>query len=156
MLACPLCGYRFDPATEPACRLCPLQGKCAMVCCPACGHTTIDPSRSRLASLFDGFLSRRRQLKQLQDDGGTLAGIPPGSTATVTGFSVDMASIHRERLQAYGLTPGREVTVVRHSPVTVIRVGNSELALEAELARQVHTGPRDHRPARPAPDPSRR
>ncbi len=154
-LACPLCGYRFDPATEPSCRWCPLQGGCAMVCCPACGHTTIDPSRSRLAALFDGYLARRRQAKNAADHAGTLAGIPPGGTATVSGFVGDMAPIHRERLQAYGLVPGREVTVVRHAPVTVIRVGNSELALEVELARQVYVGQRDGPLGTPGRDPSR-
>ena len=38
---------------------------------------------------------------------------------------------------AYGLIPGNWVEVVQHSPVTVVQVENTELALEDELASQI-------------------
>jgi Fe2+ transport system protein FeoA len=43
----------------------------------------------------------------------------------------------RERLQAYGLVPGREVEVIQHAPVTVVRVEHVDLAFEAGIARGI-------------------
>ncbi len=51
-LACTLCGHRFDPAANPACGGCPLSSGCLMACCPACGFSMADPSRSRLARAY--------------------------------------------------------------------------------------------------------
>lgn len=49
-LTCLMCGARFDPRANPACPTCPIHSACTQVCCPECGHTTVDPSQSRLAS----------------------------------------------------------------------------------------------------------
>jgi Fe2+ transport system protein FeoA len=40
-------------------------------------------------------------------------------------------------LQAYGLVPGYWVEVLQHSPVTVIKIEHSEVAMENDLAAQV-------------------
>ncbi len=66
----------------------------------------------------------------------TLLEIPPGSQAQVVDF-YDLSAVQVENLQAYGLAPGHQLQVLQHSPVTVIQIGNTELALEAEIARQV-------------------
>ena len=43
-------------------------------------------------------------------------------------------------LRAYGLVPGHCVRVLQHSPVTVVQVEHTELALEGDLARQIEVG----------------
>lgn len=48
-ITCPMCGFRFNPDEHPGCRSCPLHAGCATACCPRCGHTTINPRRSRLS-----------------------------------------------------------------------------------------------------------
>jgi len=48
-----------------------------------------------------------------------------------------MPSIRRAHLQAYGLIPDDWVRVVQHSPVTVIQIDQTELALENSLASQI-------------------
>jgi Fe2+ transport system protein FeoA len=55
----------------------------------------------------------------------------------VVGFSGDFPAERRTILQAYGLVPNYKVRVLQHSPVTVIQVDNTELALEKELARGI-------------------
>jgi Fe2+ transport system protein FeoA len=40
-------------------------------------------------------------------------------------------------LQAYGLAPGHCVRILQHSPVTIVQIEHTELALEGGLARQV-------------------
>ena len=67
----------------------------------------------------------------------TLAALPPGRKARVTGFGPGLSPEHRAHLQAYGVLPGHEVLVLQHSPVTVAQVEHTELALEAGVARQI-------------------
>jgi Fe2+ transport system protein FeoA len=69
-------------------------------------------------------------------DRTNLLEVPPGSQARVAAFN-SMTTAQVESLQAYGLIPGRWVRVLQHAPVTVIEVENTELALEADLARRV-------------------
>lgn len=68
----------------------------------------------------------------------TLADVPPGCQARVTGFSSNLSADRFAHLQAYGLVPGYWVRVTQHSPVFVIQIDHTELALEAELAGNVH------------------
>lgn len=145
LLTCSMCGHRFDPDAELLCRECPLQIGCPLFCCPACGRSDVDPKRSRLARLVAGLLPRTLSASANGHAGelqrakwaGTLANVSPGSTTTVIGFLDGISAHHRERLQAYGLSPGRRVDVLQHSPATVIQVEHTELALEADLARLV-------------------
>ena len=140
LLTCPLCGHRFDAAGHVACNSCPLQRGCQMVCCPECGYQTVDPHKSlfaRLAqTLFNSFRlpgSASRHAKV----GLTLADVPPGWMARLVGFTDRISPDRQARLQAYGLIPNYWVRVVQHSPVTVIRLDNTELALEPELAGEI-------------------
>jgi Fe2+ transport system protein FeoA len=54
------------------------------------------------------------------------------------GFSDKIPTKRRAQLEAYGVTPGAHVRVLQHSPVTIILIDQLELALEGELAKQVH------------------
>jgi Fe2+ transport system protein FeoA len=65
-----------------------------------------------------------------------LTGLRPGSRARVATLEA-LPADQRERLQAYGLVPGQWVRVVQHAPVTVVQVEQTELALEAQIARGV-------------------
>jgi Fe2+ transport system protein FeoA len=130
-----------------------------MVCCPKCGYNSIDPQQSKLARLASGLFSlgmkneryRRRKHRRKGHLGNgnrptTLADVPPGSRAIVSGFSVDFPAERRAFLQAYGLIPEYKVLVLQHSPVTVIEVDNTELALEGDLAQGIQVRIINHLP----------
>jgi Fe2+ transport system protein FeoA len=53
------------------------------------------------------------------------------------GFASSLPARQQAHLQAYGLVPGHLVRVVQHSPVTIVQIEHTELALEAGLARQI-------------------
>jgi Fe2+ transport system protein FeoA len=72
----------------------------------------------------------------LQNPEKSLVDITPGTEARVIAFN-GLGVKQIESLQAYGLAPGSLVKVVRHKPVTIIQVDNTELALEHDLAIQV-------------------
>jgi len=48
-ITCPMCGHVFDAEKHAACRACPMQKNCHLVCCPVCGYESVDPGRSFLA-----------------------------------------------------------------------------------------------------------
>jgi Fe2+ transport system protein FeoA len=65
-----------------------------------------------------------------------LLDVAPGAVARVLEIDAP-ASAWRERLQSYGLAPGRSVEVIQHAPVTVVRVDHIDLAFEARIARGI-------------------
>jgi len=141
-ITCPMCGQVFDAAAHAACRSCPFNQGCQLVCCPACGFETIDPSQSRLVRWAGRVFARssfkeRALAGEKHFNGTSLVDIPPGGQTRVVGFLAGLSDERKAHLQSYGLTPGTWVRVVQHSPVTVIQVEQLELALESDLARQV-------------------
>jgi Fe2+ transport system protein FeoA len=79
----------------------------------------------------------RKRRKCWKTAGLTLAEVPLGYIVKVVGFSPALSPDRRAHLQAYGLVPGYQVLVTQHSPVTVVRVENTELALEDDLAGKI-------------------
>jgi len=78
----------------------------------------------------------RRRHQRWQASPHTLADVRPGDQVRIVGLE-GLSEASRSMLQALGLCPGRYVEVIRHSPVTLVRVEHSELALEAETARRI-------------------
>ncbi len=133
-MACAICGTRFDPEAEVACGSCPMSGACTLACCPECGYTTVDINSSRSAGLLARLFPSRTEGRPV---GATLDGATIGGEVAIAGFSDAMTTGHRELLRAYGIEPGRTVRVEQHSPVTVVGVDETEIALEADLAKLV-------------------
>jgi Fe2+ transport system protein FeoA len=138
-LKCSLCGFLYNPDQHAACQSCPMHKDCNLVCCPACGYQTVNPQHSLLGRMVRHFPKPRRKarVKPGMPMGISLADIPPGIQAQVIGFSDDFPEDRRAYLQAYGLVINHQVRVVQHSPVTIIRFDNIELALEAALAEGI-------------------
>lgn len=146
---CAMCGLRFDPAEHVGCASCPMQGGCALACCPACGYSFVDPSTSSVLRLSARLSSRlRRRAAAVKADAGTLRAVGPGGRARVAGLD-GLPLGPREQLEAYGLAPGRDVVVLQTAPVTVVRVEHVEIAFESSLARRIRVEPTDE-PEEPA------
>jgi Fe2+ transport system protein FeoA len=134
--SCPLCGHSFDPSASPGCASCPLHSGCRIICCPSCGHSTVDPGASRMARWAAAALGR---LGRAADRVATQPGPHPLS-ATAAPCRVRVVELLRDngdrggRLRAYGLAPGTIIEVIQQRPVTVICVEHTELAIEAEIA----------------------
>ena len=63
-----------------------------------------------------------------------LACVPPGNRALLIGYTQQMPAEKQRRLRAFGLLPGDEVLVIQHEPVTILRCGEMEIALESDFA----------------------
>lgn len=133
-ISCELCGHRFHAGLRSGCATCPLHVQCPVACCPACGYSSIDLNRSWAGQLLSRLARRQRRARQRQPAGETtLADLRRGTKASVENLDA-LPFGSRERLHAYGVTPGRVIEVVQAAPVTVIRVRHLELAFEPELA----------------------
>jgi Fe2+ transport system protein FeoA len=144
---CPLCGHGFDPAAHLACQTCPLHAGCHLVCCPACGHTTVDQGQSRIVRWISAFLDRMsapeldERLASQPPEGArawacALADVPLNRRVQILDLSA-LSTAQREQLHGYGLLPGGVLRVTQHAPVTVVQIAHTELAIETEVARAV-------------------
>jgi Fe2+ transport system protein FeoA/rubredoxin len=130
-LTCPLCGFGFEPEDALCAHGCPLRSHCALVRCPACDYEfTEQPRRGAwLRRLLGGTppASSEGQCEALSVDQ-----LAAGQTASVLSLSGS-----RNRLAVFGLVPGTEITLLQRRPACVVQVGETELALDLEIARRI-------------------
>jgi Fe2+ transport system protein FeoA len=86
------------------------------------------PNKSHIAA---------NQNKIGNDSPTTLADILPGSLVKILAFDENLPPKRRVHLIAYGLSPGLWVEVLQQFPVAIIRIDNTELALEKSLAEKI-------------------
>ena len=139
---CPLCGHGFDPAAHLACQTCPLHSGCHLICCPSCGHTTVDQGQSRIVRWISSWFERTAAPQdqparpQASAVASSLADVPVDQQARVVNVGA-LPTTQREQLHGYGILPGRVLRVVQRSPLVVVQIEHAELALETEVARAV-------------------
>jgi Fe2+ transport system protein FeoA len=112
-----------------------LGSNCPIICCPECGHTTIDATKSKLGRIALTLLTPEAKPEHTSLV-VTLAEAPKGADVRVVSLVSDGSS-RPIRLQAYGLAPGRWIRVLQQEPVTVVQAEHTELALEDDLAAKV-------------------
>jgi Fe2+ transport system protein FeoA len=66
----------------------------------------------------------------------TIADLAPGMEARIISLQA-VQEIRRERLLAYGVAPGRTIQVLQRSPVTILKVDQTELAIENDVASRI-------------------
>lgn len=66
-----------------------------------------------------------------------LAFLLPGARAHVDTLGNEIDPTQREQIIAYGLSPGRALTVLQQHPMTLIMIDEVELALEDSVARHI-------------------
>jgi len=130
-LTCPLCGFGFDPEDALCSHGCPLASHCALVRCPACDYEfTEQPSSvSWLRRLLGG---GPRAPEPDQCEAQSVDQLGAGQTATILSLSGS-----RNRLAVFGIVPGTEITLLQRRPACVVQVGETELALDREIARRI-------------------
>ena len=148
-LTCPMCGFEFERTDTLCAHGCPLGALCHLVRCPACEYEFPEtpPTVSFIRRIF------RRRLP-------TVVGLPPGvrtaaelkagQRARILCLGSTVTDRHRA-LTVYGLAPDAEITLVQRQPACVIRIGETELALDLEIARDILVEPLEE--PRPATHP---
>jgi Fe2+ transport system protein FeoA len=134
-MRCQLCGFEFDE-TQMSCHAsCAFNKYCTIICCPNCGHQTVDESKSRLAQAFR-WIFRRSSQEDSAVSACRLSDLSPGQSATVTAIEISNPT-RLEQLITFGIAPGCQVTLDQQQPTAVIWVGLTQLALEREVAESI-------------------
>jgi len=148
-MRCGLCGHRFD-ATELACHTgCPLGAHCNLICCPRCGYQVVDTAQTRVGGwLGRVFRSSRAEPETVESPSPLpretipLSHVLPGREVEIVTLG-EMAGPRASRLAAFGLVPGSRVEVLQRRPAPVIRVGETEIALDLEILEHIEVAPPD-------------
>ena len=147
-----MCGFEFEKTDTLCAHGCPLGSLCHLVRCPACEYEFPEtpPTVSFVRRLF-----RRRlpTVAGLPPGVRTAAELRPGQKATVLCLGSTVTDRHRT-LTVYGLGPEAEITLVQHQPACVIRIGETELAIDSDIARDILVQPLDSEPTQPRSDTS--
>ena len=142
-LTCPMCGFEFARGDTLCAHGCPLGALCRLVRCPGCQSEF--PETPAAVGLFRKLFRTRRSLPQapetrLPETVRAASDLRPGTRATVLCLGPSATERHRT-LTVFGVVAGAELTVVQQVPACVIKVGETELALDREIAREILVEP---------------
>jgi Fe2+ transport system protein FeoA len=139
-LACPLCGARFSRGVRP-CAACPLSAGCDVVCCPRCGYSF--PRSSRVVEALKGLFRRWRRRTAPPPVANVvlpLSELPVGREGRVVHIA-PREPMRRLQLSHLGVMPGALVCLQQIRPAAVVRVGETMLALDPEIAAEIYVRP---------------
>ena len=151
-MRCPLCGFEFAPAGLSCHSACPLGSRCNLACCPNCGYEMPDESGSRVARWLRARRAPRRSVAaaraRRRADAVPMTHVGLGVDVRIRSLDA-MPTSRRARLGAFGAAPGGSVRLVQRRPVPVIRIGETDLALSAEILDQIMVEAPEPPPSRP-------
>jgi Fe2+ transport system protein FeoA/DNA-directed RNA polymerase subunit RPC12/RpoP len=139
-----MCGSRLDAEAQAnACRGCPLRTltkscRLGLVRCPYCGYHSLAHEAQPNAEIEEAPMIRAVKVFESGHSGrvSRLNELLPGTEARLISFN-GLRDHDLKRLLAYGLAPGVRVHVIQSSPAVVLKVHETELALEEELAESI-------------------
>jgi Fe2+ transport system protein FeoA len=132
-LHCSLCGFEFEKRQTTCATGCPLGQFCKLVRCPSCGYEFPEPSQP--LTWFQR-LFRRQKPPPVERKLACLDELDEGEPCELVCLNGTHVS-RRTALAVYGLVPGCQLVLEQKRPSFVIRVGETELALEGSIAHEI-------------------
>jgi Fe2+ transport system protein FeoA len=137
-LRCPLCGFEFEKLDTLCSHGCPLGGSCNFVRCPSCQYEY--PPQPRRIPLIARLFGKGKQLPVLPEGIRSLSELKHGDRARVVCLGGDNGSRHNS-LAVFGLVEEAEITLLQQRPSCVVQVGETELAIDSEIAADILVEP---------------
>ena len=132
-LICPLCGFEFEPTDALCHHGCPMRSACNLIKCPSCDYEF--PEQPRSVSWLRSLLGRRPATDAaLCETCRPLTDLESGEQAQIVSL---LDARRRNSLAVFGLVPGSEITLLQRHPAYVVQVGETQLALEADIAGSI-------------------
>jgi Fe2+ transport system protein FeoA len=133
---CPLCGLEFERTATVCERGCMLHTACGSVRCPGCDYEF--PENARSVSWLRRIFRRKRKARLPENRTAvSLVVLKAGERARLLDLDC-LSPTRRNTLTVFGLIPGTEITLLQRSPSYVIRVGETELGLDREIAEGIY------------------
>ena len=130
---CPLCSMDFSG--EECHSACPMARGCAMVRCPRCGYEFVESGR--FVDMLRRWIRRGPDPVCATGDVVPVTSLALGVTAPVTHIATQSAA-RMSRLASFGISEGSEVRLVARRPAVVLACGSSSVALDDDVAREIH------------------
>lgn len=138
-LTCKLCGFEFAKDDSLCQHQCPLGAMCNMVRCPSC-HYEFPPRMKRVSWMKRIFDRGKADTYDLPAGVVTLRDLKRGDRARVLCVGNE-TSTRYNNLAVFGMISGAEVTLEQQQPSCVVKVGETELALDPDIAREILVEP---------------
>jgi Fe2+ transport system protein FeoA len=132
-LHCSLCGFEFEKRDTACAHGCPLGRFCKLVRCPNCQYEF--PERPEMLGLLHRMFHRSKP-RPSPPGCLPLSELAEGESSELVCLNCEQRS-RRDVLAVYGLVPGSHVVLQQKRPAFVVRVGETELALESDIARDI-------------------
>lgn len=149
-MRCPMCRAEIDDGAnaEGVCGSCPLYGwsdgcLVQLVACPRCGYHSLPQeyaSESREPPDLESLSELELRPPEAIEGAQPLTSLRSGARARVVGFD-GLRSKNLQRLVAHGLVPGVRVEVLQRLPAYVLKIYETELAIESAVARTIAVVP---------------
>jgi Fe2+ transport system protein FeoA len=132
LVICPFCALEFEAADSLCAHGCPLRASCGLLRCPSCDYEF--PRAARSTTWLGRLLHRAPPVDPCHRF-QPVSDLESGQSATV--IALGGGAYRRNALAVFGLVPESEITLVQRRPACVVRVGETELALDPEIAREI-------------------
>ncbi len=128
-MKCALCGYVFDENEAPqSCKGCPIMKGCRLIRCPNCSFET--PREPRWVK----YLKKKGEI--------TMTQLSVNQVGRVTRINTrDHKKL--QKIMAMGVLPGMPITLIQKFPSYVFQVGQSQFAIDKELASCIYVRLKD-------------
>lgn len=134
-LLCPFCGFEFEKVDTLCRHGCPMNVVCNLVRCPSCDYEF--PDKRDKHSWMQRLLKKGAPGEAgLTEDVLPIKRLKQGEQANVVCLAGASTSL-QNTLAVFGLIPGSDVTLVQRYPSCVVRIGETELALDSEIAQKI-------------------
>ena len=133
-MSCPLCQAAFDPSCANCSSACPMAKDCSVLTCPSCGYSF--PKPTGLSAWLARFFAGRRAAALERIERRTLSQASAGQRVRVTGVLAEGAD-RLSKLAAFGIVEGSELFVRQRRPTLIVQIGETTLALDAEVASAI-------------------
>lgn len=145
-LTCPFCGFEFATGDTLCQHGCPLGSLCGLIRCPNCQYEFAETPRT--VTLLGGLFRRKRAepARDLPTNVIAVSDLERGEHARVVCLGAGSSQRHNH-LAVFGVVPGADVELIQQRPSCVLRVGETDLGLDPEIAREILV----ERTAAPAP-----
>jgi Fe2+ transport system protein FeoA len=138
-VTCPLCAFAFEKQDTMCGHGCPLGATCRLLRCPSCGYEF--PQRPASVSWLERLLGRRDEAACALPAGVRRLGeLGRDEAARVVCVGTEGPG-RPGALAAFGLVPGAEIRLVQRRPACVVRVDETELALDGNMADEILVAP---------------
>jgi Fe2+ transport system protein FeoA len=141
-LTCPLCGFEFEKLDTLCAHGCPLGAMCSLVRCPSCAFEFPETPRS-VSWLRELFRRESPGYSTLPEGVRPIDDLERGDRAKVLCLGARKPS-RQDTLAVFGIVPGAEITLLQKRPSCVLQIGETELALDSDIARTILVQRIDH------------